>query len=92
MTQIDLPPTTDNDKENDNRSGGGQSTQGVIQRRRRPKRRSTGVVHIDMDVSGAIWRAIASTGGLHYLHNVTRFLLWRFAFILGFGRRPRFDG
>lgn len=42
----------DNDKENDNRTGvSGQSTQGVIQRRRRPKRRSTGVVHIDMDVS-----------------------------------------
>nr|AAL06602.1 myosin phosphatase DMBS-S [Drosophila melanogaster] len=33
----------DNDKENDNR------TQTVIQRRRKPKRRSTGVVHIDMD-------------------------------------------
>lgn len=45
------PPVLDNDKENDNRTGSGQSTQGVIQRRRRPKRRSTGVVHIDMDVS-----------------------------------------
>ncbi|XP_034134059.1 protein phosphatase 1 regulatory subunit 12A isoform X27 [Drosophila guanche] len=33
----------ENDKENDNR------TQTVIQRRRKPKRRSTGVVHIDMD-------------------------------------------
>ncbi|KAM8709727.1 hypothetical protein ACLKA7_016524 [Drosophila subpalustris] len=33
----------DNDKENDNR------TQTVIQRRRKPKRRSTGVVHLDMD-------------------------------------------
>lgn len=36
----------ENDKENDSRS----ATQGVIQRRRRPKRRSTGVVHVDMDV------------------------------------------
>lgn len=46
-----LIAVADNDKENDNRTGSGQSTQGVIQRRRRPKRRSTGVVHIDMDVS-----------------------------------------
>lgn len=40
---------SDNDKENDNRSA--LATQAVIQRRRKPKRRSTGVVHIDMDVS-----------------------------------------
>ena len=39
----------DNDKENDNRSA--LATQAVILRRRKPKRRSTGVVHIDMDVS-----------------------------------------
>lgn len=38
----------ENDKENDSRSV--QATQAVIQRRRRPKRRSTGVVHVDMDV------------------------------------------
>lgn len=45
----------DNDKENENRTGSsGQATQGVIQRRRRPKRRSTGVVHVDMDVSCSI--------------------------------------
>ncbi|XP_055708398.1 protein phosphatase 1 regulatory subunit 12A isoform X3 [Phlebotomus papatasi] len=37
----------ENDKENDSRSV--QATQAVIQRRRRPKRRSTGVVHVDMD-------------------------------------------
>ncbi|XP_037908818.1 protein phosphatase 1 regulatory subunit 12A isoform X8 [Hermetia illucens] len=37
----------ENDKENDSRSA--QATQAVIQRRRRPKRRSTGVVHLDMD-------------------------------------------
>ncbi|RZF38920.1 hypothetical protein LSTR_LSTR005167 [Laodelphax striatellus] len=37
------------DKENDARSAQGQATQAVIQRRRRPKRRSTGVVHVDMD-------------------------------------------
>ncbi|XP_044731743.1 protein phosphatase 1 regulatory subunit 12A isoform X8 [Chrysoperla carnea] len=35
------------DKENDVRNA--QATQAVIQRRRRPKRRSTGVVHVDMD-------------------------------------------
>ncbi|XP_043788639.1 protein phosphatase 1 regulatory subunit 12A isoform X3 [Apis laboriosa] len=35
------------DKENDSRNA--QATQAVIQRRRRPKRRSTGVVHVDMD-------------------------------------------
>lgn len=53
-----MSSSPDNDKENDNRTGsGGQSTQGVIQRRRRPKRRSTGVVHIDMDVSGG-WRTV----------------------------------
>jgi protein phosphatase 1 regulatory subunit 12A len=40
---------TDQDKENDSRNA--QATQAVIQRRRRPKRRSTGVVHVDMDVS-----------------------------------------
>lgn len=39
----------ENDKENDSRTA--QATQAVIQRRRRPKRRSTGVVHVDMDVS-----------------------------------------
>ncbi|KAJ6642027.1 Protein phosphatase 1 regulatory subunit 12A, partial [Pseudolycoriella hygida] len=37
----------ENDKENDSRTA--QATQAVIQRRRRPKRRSTGVVHVDMD-------------------------------------------
>lgn len=35
------------DKENDIRNV--QASQAVIQRRRRPKRRSTGVVHVDMD-------------------------------------------
>lgn len=40
------------DKENDSRNA--QATQAVIQRRRRPKRRSTGVVHVDMDVSNII--------------------------------------
>lgn len=39
----------ENDKENENRSNA-QATQAVIQRRRRPKRRSTGVVHVDMEV------------------------------------------
>ena len=40
--------TLENDKENDSRVG--LTAQGVIQRRRRPKRRSTGVVHVDMEV------------------------------------------
>lgn len=51
----------ENDKENENRtgsgtgsttnssSGGAQATQAVIQRRRRQKRRSTGLVHVDME-------------------------------------------
>ncbi|XP_043512504.1 protein phosphatase 1 regulatory subunit 12C isoform X1 [Frieseomelitta varia] len=38
---------SEQDKENDSRNA--QATQAVIQRRRRPKRRSTGVVHVDMD-------------------------------------------
>ncbi|XP_033340456.2 myosin binding subunit isoform X8 [Megalopta genalis] len=41
------PEDKDQDKENDSRNA--QATQAVIQRRRRPKRRSTGVVHVDMD-------------------------------------------
>lgn len=41
--------TLENDKENDSRVG--LTAQGVIQRRRRPKRRSTGVVHVDMEVN-----------------------------------------
>lgn len=45
---IDDSTCAENEKENDSRSG--QATQAVIQRRRRPKRRSTGVVHVDMEV------------------------------------------
>ncbi|XP_071878058.1 myosin binding subunit isoform X7 [Bombus fervidus] len=41
------PEDKEQDKENDSRNA--QATQAVIQRRRRPKRRSTGVVHVDMD-------------------------------------------
>ncbi|RLU27304.1 hypothetical protein DMN91_001105, partial [Ooceraea biroi] len=41
------PDDKEQDKENDSRNA--QATQAVIQRRRRPKRRSTGVVHVDMD-------------------------------------------
>lgn len=37
------------DKENDNRNA--LTTPAVVHRRRKPKRRSTGVVHIDMEVS-----------------------------------------
>ncbi|KAK7791299.1 hypothetical protein R5R35_009942 [Gryllus longicercus] len=41
------PDDKEQDKENDIRNA--QATQAVIQRRRKPKRRSTGVVHLDMD-------------------------------------------
>ncbi|XP_043287516.1 protein phosphatase 1 regulatory subunit 12A isoform X7 [Venturia canescens] len=41
------PEDKEQDKENDSRNA--QATQAVIHRRRRPKRRSTGVVHVDMD-------------------------------------------
>ncbi|KAK0088568.1 hypothetical protein PV325_011488 [Microctonus aethiopoides] len=44
---VKSPDDKDQDKENDSRNA--QATQAVIQRRRRPKRRSTGVVHVDMD-------------------------------------------
>lgn len=44
--------TAENEKENDSRSG--PTTQAMIQRRRRPKRRSTGVVHVDMEVSPSL--------------------------------------
>ncbi|XP_014290213.1 protein phosphatase 1 regulatory subunit 12A isoform X6 [Halyomorpha halys] len=39
----------DPEKEKENESRNAQATQAAIQRRRRPKRRSTGVVHVDMD-------------------------------------------
>lgn len=39
---------TENEKENDSR--GGQATQAIIQRRRRPKRRSTGVCNVGAEV------------------------------------------
>lgn len=39
---------TENEKDNDSRSG--LSSQALVQRRRRPKRRSTGLVHVDMEV------------------------------------------
>ncbi|XP_071445753.1 protein phosphatase 1 regulatory subunit 12A [Hetaerina americana] len=43
------PPDNDKDQDKENDSRNAQATQAVIQRRRRPKRRSTGVVHVDMD-------------------------------------------
>lgn len=39
--------TTENEKDNDSR--GGQATQALIQRRRRPKRRSTGVCNVSAE-------------------------------------------
>lgn len=47
-----IKPDDKEDKENDSRNA--LATQAVIQRRRKPKRRSTGVVHVDMDVSSFI--------------------------------------
>jgi hypothetical protein len=35
----------------DNESKSGLSSQALVQRRRRPKRRSTGLVHVDMEVN-----------------------------------------
>lgn len=40
---------TENEKENDSR--GVQATQAIIQRRRRPKRRSTGVCNVGVEVN-----------------------------------------
>lgn len=54
----------ENDKENDSRSA--QANQTAIQRRRRPKRRSTGVVHVDMDVSFHAIRKCSSPSILPY--------------------------
>lgn len=77
------PSSPDNDKENDNRTGSGQSTQGVIQRRRRPKRRSTGVVHIDMDVSVPttwlvfiIWILLCLRAWLAWCNNINAMRGW----------------
>lgn len=43
----------ENEKENDSR--GGQATQAIIQRRRRPKRRSTGVCNVGAEVMKQNW-------------------------------------
>ncbi|XP_034232867.1 protein phosphatase 1 regulatory subunit 12A isoform X9 [Thrips palmi] len=45
--QLKPPEDKEQDKENDSRNA--QATQAVIARRKRPKRRSTGVVHVDLD-------------------------------------------
>lgn len=44
--------STENEKENDSR--GSQATQAIIQRRRRPKRRSTGVCNVGAEVNKII--------------------------------------
>ncbi|XP_050440250.1 protein phosphatase 1 regulatory subunit 12A isoform X8 [Adelges cooleyi] len=49
------------DKENDCRNH--QTTQAVIQRRKRPKRRSTGVVHVDLDEIDPDRQDTSSCGG-----------------------------
>nr|XP_018915197.1 PREDICTED: protein phosphatase 1 regulatory subunit 12A-like isoform X9 [Bemisia tabaci] len=49
------------DKENDCRNA--QATQAVIQRRRRPKRRSTGVVQLDMDSGSERLSQYSTTSG-----------------------------
>lgn len=43
----DFEILTENEKDNDSR--GGQATQALIQRRRRPKRRSTGVCNVSAE-------------------------------------------
>uniref|UniRef100_A0A8D8ZYU2 Protein phosphatase 1 regulatory subunit 12B n=1 Tax=Cacopsylla melanoneura TaxID=428564 RepID=A0A8D8ZYU2_9HEMI len=45
--KLNVDSDKEQDKENDSRNA--QATQAVIQRRKRPKRRSTGVVHVDLD-------------------------------------------
>lgn len=52
---------TDQDKENEFRNH--QATQAVIQRRKRPKRRSTGVVHVDLDEIDPDRQDTSSCGG-----------------------------
>lgn len=51
----------DQDKENELRNH--QATQAVIQRRKRPKRRSTGVVHVDFDEIDPDRQDTSSCGG-----------------------------
>ncbi|XP_050057828.1 protein phosphatase 1 regulatory subunit 12A isoform X9 [Aphis gossypii] len=51
----------DQDKENEIRNH--QATQAVIQRRKRPKRRSTGVVHVDLDEIDPDRQDTSSCGG-----------------------------
>lgn len=51
----------DQDKENEFRNH--QATQAVIQRRKRPKRRSTGVVHVDFDEIDPDRQDTSSCGG-----------------------------
>lgn len=51
----------DQDKDNDSRNH--QATQAVIQRRKRPKRRSTGVVHVDLDEIDPDRQDTSSCGG-----------------------------
>ncbi|XP_026815754.1 protein phosphatase 1 regulatory subunit 12A isoform X3 [Rhopalosiphum maidis] len=51
----------DQDKENEFRNH--QATQAVIQRRKRPKRRSTGVVHVDLDEIDPDRQDTSSCGG-----------------------------
>lgn len=48
QVQVKNVNISENEKDNDSRSG--LSSQALVQRRRRPKRRSTGLVHVDMEV------------------------------------------
>lgn len=49
MLMYQLLFVTENENENDSR--GSQATQAIIQRRRRPKRRSTGVCNVGTEVN-----------------------------------------
>lgn len=63
---------TDQDKENEIRNH--QATQAVIQRRKRPKRRSTGVVHVDLDEIDPDRQDTSSCGGTDDSIGEVRFL------------------
>ncbi|XP_014261429.1 protein phosphatase 1 regulatory subunit 12A isoform X7 [Cimex lectularius] len=64
-TTVTLPlrKKTDDKESQENDSRTAQATQAAIQRRRRPKRRSTGVVHVDMDEIDPDRQGEGGTGG-----------------------------
>ena len=69
------------DKENDSRTATAVATQAAIQRRRKPKRRSTGVVQFDVEVRPSpspslvpsVWRALRLCGPVDGLAAIASF-------------------